>query len=133
ESPSRPCRSGNSMSKLSGRSVGRQKRNRWQMEMLERRQMLSAASDAALKVSPLDNNLAAQFVPQSTFLYRTGTYLTKPAAGQPLDVALNYFRANANAFNITAADIGNPIVTDQYTDTDTGLTHIYLRQQVNGL
>ena len=27
----------------------------------------------------------------------------------------------------------NPIVTDQYTDDDTGLTHIYLRQRANGL
>ena len=85
------------------------------------------------KASPLENNLAAQFVPKSTFLYRSGTYLSKAAAGKPLDIALNYFRANANAFNITAADIGTPMVTDQYTDTDTGMTHIYLRQQVNGL
>ena len=74
-----------------------------------------------------------QFVPQSTFLYKTGTYLTKATTGKPLDIALNYFRANANAFNITAADIGTPIVTDQYSDSDTGMTHIYLRQQVNGL
>ncbi|MBC8106998.1 MAG: M36 family metallopeptidase, partial [Anaerolineae bacterium] len=121
---------------IAGRDFNRNNKhrsNRWQIEPLERRQMLSAASDAALKASPLQNNLAAQFVPESTFLYRSGTYLTKPAAGQPLDIALNYFRANANAFNITAGDIGTPIVTDQYTDSDTGLTHIYLRQQVNGL
>jgi extracellular elastinolytic metalloproteinase len=34
---------------------------------------------------------------------------------------------------VTAADVANPIVTDLYTDADTGTTHIYLRQRYNGL
>ncbi|CAN5365275.1 hypothetical protein BH09PLA1_BH09PLA1_05330 [soil metagenome] len=106
---------------------------RCNIESLEKRTLLSNAVNAVLKQSPIENNLAAQFIPESKFIYRSGTFLTKAAAGKPLDIALNYFRANANAFNITAADIGTPIVTDQYADSDTGLTHIYLRQQVNGL
>jgi hypothetical protein len=32
-----------------------------------------------------------------------------------------------------AADVANPFVTDQYTDNDTGITHIYFRQRVNDL
>src|SRR5262249_59294573 len=59
--------------------------------------------------------------------------LTGPAQGQPLDIALGYLQSHATDFGLTADDLSNPVVTDQYTDDDTGITHIYLRQRVNGL
>src|SRR5262249_19236415 len=36
-------------------------------------------------------------------------------------------------FGLTPADLNDPVVTSQYTDDDTGITHLYLRQRVNGL
>ena len=56
-------------------------------------------------------------------------------AQQPKAVApgaLAVFATKAKAQGLTAADVSNPVVTDSYTDA-SGLTHTYLRQQVNGL
>src|SRR5262249_33985027 len=81
----------------------------------------------------LEHNAAATFIAPSTYLFKRNSYLTGANNGAPLDIALNYVRANASSFGVTADDIGTPIVTSQYTDADSGMTHIYLRQQVNGL
>ena len=53
------------------RVLNRHQNNRWQIESLERRQMLSAATDAAL-ASPLDNNLACSS-------FRRARFCTRPA------------------------------------------------------
>ncbi|MFI5221187.1 MAG: T9SS-dependent M36 family metallopeptidase [Bacteroidia bacterium] len=37
------------------------------------------------------------------------------------------------AFNLTADDLNTIEITDQYTDAHNGVTHIYLRQSVNGI
>src|SRR5262249_15251398 len=59
--------------------------------------------------------------------------LSEPAPGQPLDIALNYLTAHSSDFGLTPPDLTDPVVTSQYTDDDTGITHLYLRQRVNGL
>lgn len=51
----------------------------------------------------------------------------------PLDAAKSYISAHASELGVTLADVAQPIVTSQYTDADTGITHIYLRQQAGGL
>jgi extracellular elastinolytic metalloproteinase len=70
--------------------------------------------------------------PQRHELRRDG-YLTAPASGQPLTIALNYLKQNAGKLGLTAADFDNYVVTDQYTSAHNGVTHIYLRQMLNGL
>ena len=60
-------------------------------------------------------------------------FLSKPSTGSPLDIALKFLRNNAAKLGVSAVDFANPLVTDQYTDAPTGVTHIYLRQQFNGL
>src|SRR5215470_1476036 len=77
--------------------------------------------------------LTAPYLPPSHMLVNPTGLLTGPAQGQPLDIALDYLDAHAADFGLTAADLTDPAVTDQYTDSDTGITHIYLRQRVNGL
>jgi extracellular elastinolytic metalloproteinase len=52
---------------------------------------------------------------------------------QPLDIGLAALSARASDFGLSPTDLVDPIVTSQYTDLDTGIHHIYLRQQVNGL
>src|SRR5206468_5663257 len=92
-------------------------------ERLEPRMLLSADLPA----------LAAPYVPPDHELLAHSGFLTKPAHGKPLSVALSYLRAHASSLGIKSSDLANPIVTNQYTDPDTGETHIYLRQRVNGL
>ncbi len=60
-------------------------------------------------------------------------YLSGPASGTPLQVAQNYLSQNKAALGLSAADLTHYNVTDNYTDEDTGVTHIYLQQTFNGL
>ena len=60
-------------------------------------------------------------------------FLTGPNAGNPIDIALAYVKANTAQLGLTAADISDMAVTDQYTDKGTGTTHIYLRQTHAGV
>ncbi|MGH7176651.1 MAG: extracellular metalloproteinase, partial [Tepidisphaeraceae bacterium] len=103
------------------------------IDPLERRLLLAAAvAPVKSPVSTIDL-VQSSYVPASKYVFKSNGYLTKPAAGDALDIALSYVRSNAASFGIAAADVGNPIVTSRYTDSGSGITHIYLRQQFNGL
>jgi hypothetical protein len=60
-------------------------------------------------------------------------YLTGPQEGEPVDIALAYLRAIPTELGVTAVDLDNLIITDHYTSNHNGVTHIYLRQQYNGI
>jgi hypothetical protein len=60
-------------------------------------------------------------------------FRTGPRAGAPRDIALDYVRQNAGALGLSAGDVAEVVVTDQYTSGHTGVTHIYLRQAHEGL
>jgi extracellular elastinolytic metalloproteinase len=61
------------------------------------------------------------------------SFLTGPNAGTPLDIVQGYINANKADYGLTNADLAGLIVTDQYTDADIGVTHIYLRQRHQGI
>jgi extracellular elastinolytic metalloproteinase len=66
----------------------------------------------------------AAFLVISTITSRaqlTQTYLSK------------VYATKASQFGLNATDIENFVVTDQYTDTKSGVTHVYIRQVVNGI
>ena len=44
-----------------------------------------------------------------------------------------YLTSHADLLGLVPADVLDSVVTDQYADSDTGMTHIYLRQELNGL
>ncbi|MGH7177478.1 MAG: hypothetical protein ACREJC_08875, partial [Tepidisphaeraceae bacterium] len=100
------------------------------IEPLERRRILSAAVSAL--ASPLDSP-AASYVPPGAFVFDRNSFLTQPATGDALDIGLGYVRANSSRFGIEPPDVGSPFVTSRYTDATSGITHIYLRQELNGL
>jgi len=50
-----------------------------------------------------------------------------------LDLALSFLNENAVTLGLGNNDLLDPYVTSQYSDSDTGISHIYLRQKVNGL
>ncbi len=72
----------------------------------------------------LPPTLMLPFFPQTNFV---------PPAPNPLGSALTYLEANANSFGLTAEDLANFVVTDSYASSHNGVTHIYLRQTLNGL
>src|SRR5690242_7289841 len=43
------------------------------------------------------------------------------------------YQSKLTAFGLTDKDISDFVITDQYTDQSTGITHIYIRQKVNGI
>jgi len=60
-------------------------------------------------------------------------FLTGPNAGDALDIALNYINDNKATYGLAQADIADLVVTDRYTDNHNGVTHLYLRQRLNGI
>jgi hypothetical protein len=94
------------------------------IEALEPRLLLTGATGADLSVP---------FLPPQFFLSQPGGYLTGPSPGEPLDVAMAYLAGHADTLGLQPADILQSAVTDLYTSADTGVTHIYLRQQFGGL
>lgn len=90
-----------------------------------------------LRMTQLEHRIqpSTYYSPPTNFIVNQDAAQLDPRASQqsPLATALAYFREHAAAFGATAADLANPIVTNQYTDADTGTTHLYFQQQVNGL
>lgn len=60
-------------------------------------------------------------------------YLSEARTGTPLNVALNYLRQNAGRYGLTSTDLNNYVVKSQYRTAHNGVTHIALRQTLNGL
>ncbi len=75
------------------------------------------------------------YVPPSHFLTNAtlGEFTGPLGPRQPLDVAVDFLASRAGDFGLTPADLTDPLVTSQYTDADSGFSHIYLRQQFNGV
>lgn len=59
-------------------------------------------------------------------------FLTGPNSGNPLGIALAYLEKNKKDLGISSTDIAGAKVTDQYTSSHNGTTHIYLRQRYHG-
>ncbi|HSV15262.1 MAG TPA: M36 family metallopeptidase, partial [Tepidisphaeraceae bacterium] len=98
------------------------------VEHLETRTLLSAAT------ANTDTPLPEPYLPpQHDLLDLTGGYLSAPSSGAPLTIARNYLASHAASLGVSAADLGSSVVSDQYTDADTGTTHIYLTQTFDGL
>jgi len=59
--------------------------------------------------------------------------LTRPAGGRPADVSKDYIRQHGNDADLTAEDVADVVVTSETRSRHTGITHVYLRQRVDGL
>ena len=60
-------------------------------------------------------------------------FLTGPNTGNPLAIARSYLEQNKQALGLSNQDISGALVTDQYTSSHNGVTHIYMRQRYQGL
>ena len=61
------------------------------------------------------------------------SFLTGPNSGTPLEIVQNYLDSHRTDYGLTAADLADVIVTNQYTDDHNGVTHIYMRQRYQGI
>jgi len=60
-------------------------------------------------------------------------YLSEPSDAAPMDIVRGYLQANLNELGLVAGDLDGVIVTDQYRSNHNGITHIYLRQTLDGV
>lgn len=106
------------------------------IESLERRTLLASALSSGLPIildSVNEELTFSNLFPSQKSLWTNDQTLSPAQKGDALEIALNYLQENAGSLGLNAADVASPLVTDQYTDDLTGVTHIYLQQQVNNL
>ncbi len=51
----------------------------------------------------------------------------------PLDIALSHIRQNSTALGLSSDDLADVVVKDRYVSPHTQVTHIYLRQRLQGI
>ena len=66
-------------------------------------------------------------------LFNPGGYLTEASDAPALDIALNFIQQNAEKLGLSAADVDEVTVTNQYQSEHNSATHLYLQQQLNGI
>jgi extracellular elastinolytic metalloproteinase len=114
---------------------GRMKLPKWRSNSSRGR---SASAFRRLLHEPLEGRslltgTAGIYLPPRFQLDAEYGYLTGPAVGDPLDIALGYLRNRASDVGLTPADLEEPNVTSRYVSEASGITNIYLRQVVEGL
>ncbi len=62
-----------------------------------------------------------------------GRYWTGARSGDPLEIALDHLRGDRLRLGLASDDLAELVVTDRYRTRRTGTTHLYLRQQVDGI
>ena len=98
------------------------RRGRLAIEQLEEREVLTTPPFYVPETSIWANG---QTIEQSE--------MSAENVDEPLVVAKQFLEGLAGSYGLTVHDIQNSRVTDQYTDHDSGITHIYLRQQLGGI
>src|SRR5262249_5871014 len=73
------------------------------------------------------------YLPTQHSLFDYDGYLTGPSADAPLEIATDFRRSHAVDLGLSPADLDGLVVTDQYTTSITGTTHLYFRQTFYGL
>src|SRR3954463_15077636 len=87
------------------------------LESLEARRMLSVSptkltATGAAATDIIGSTPAATYTAPSKFVYKFGGTLSKAASGDALTIGVNYVKANASAFGLTAADVANSRVSN---------------------
>lgn len=73
------------------------------------------------------------FIPNQKLSNPLAYNLTGPQAGEPNEIAMRFLNENADALGLTATDLANAVITSQHTSPQSGVTHIYMAQEVEGL
>ena len=73
------------------------------------------------------------FSPPGHHIIESSDFLTAPRRGNPLDIAVDYLSVNATQFGLSPADFLDMQVTDITRSDQSGVTHLYFAQRLNGL
>ncbi|RIK36186.1 MAG: hypothetical protein DCC55_28085 [Chloroflexi bacterium] len=60
-------------------------------------------------------------------------FLTGPSPDDPLEIALRYLHTHRFELGLTEDDLSDIVVKDRYVSAHNGVTHLYLRQRLNGI
>ncbi|MBY4678184.1 M36 family metallopeptidase [Marinobacterium arenosum] len=60
-------------------------------------------------------------------------YLSGPQQGDPLGIAIRYLQQNHQALGLSRQDIADFMVSDHYSSSHNGVSHIHLRQRYRGI
>lgn len=101
----------------------------FELQSLERRQLLSAGAESAHE---LPDWMSGLYAPAINNLTRPGSYLSAPSVREAGRIASDFLMAERFNVNTRGADWESAIVTNQYQDASNGLTYIYYRQQYQG-
>ncbi|NQV25160.1 MAG: proprotein convertase P-domain-containing protein [Rhodopirellula sp.] len=105
-------------------------------ERLENRQLLSAVTESIADLEPGHDHeqAAGQFyLPPQHRLGDGNGFLSGPAPGDAFQVATNFLFDHTAELGLSTADLSSFVVSSRYTDDGTGITHLYLRQTLDGL
>jgi subtilisin-like proprotein convertase family protein len=121
-------------------------RSTWQgLQRLESRVLLSGTTPAWLLNGPLAavvkpltpaapaGGQSEAYIQAQQRLQQPGGFLSAPASGDTLALAMEYLHAHLQELGLRPADLAGARVASQYTDATTGITHINLRQTLHGL
>jgi extracellular elastinolytic metalloproteinase len=72
------------------------------------------------------------FLPQTFSLQKSGQFLTTAQPGKPLEIAEKFFSGNSTSFGVAQNDLTYRITSSMISE-QTGATHVFLQQTVNGL
>lgn len=78
---------------------------------------------------------ASLYTPPTNFIYNADLSATPSFVGpiNAVDAGLGFLSSRASQFGITPSDLADHVVTTNYTEADSGITHLFLGQQIHGL
>jgi extracellular elastinolytic metalloproteinase len=109
------------------------------LEQLQSASLQSRALPPAMTGQGLVANIQEMMVEANDITGAVGSmsnatgFLTDPRAGMPMDIALDFIRANATALGLKASDLKGMQVRDVVPSKISGTTHIYFQQMFNGI
>jgi len=99
--------------------------------VFSRRRLISTLVVVVVVGAALAANGAA--APGSSAAAGDTHFLTGPTAGEPLDIALGYFKSHLSEYGLEASDVGDIVATKIAKMTDSGATVFYLQQRHSGI
>ncbi len=101
-------------------------------EPLEVRRLLSAAMNSDHHAGH-EQATVELYLPPRFSLNGNGSLLTRANDGDPFEIAIRYLHDHSSELGLGANDLASYVVSSQYTDQPSGITHIYLQQTFAGL
>ena len=83
-------------------------------------------------VSTLISTVSVAAVSKKPADYRTG-YLTEASPDSAREIAERFIENSIAEFGLTQGDVSDTVIRDEYVSKHNGVTHLYVRQRLNGI